>query len=77
MGNRHIIAGIIAITMAGCGAQPPVSGNANGGMLDLGLAYPHNQMMAAADKHCQQYGKTARITKGRSNQDTTGLFECV
>ena len=66
----------IAMLLAGCAGQPPVHGNAKGGVMQW-FGMNARQTHAAADKHCGKYSKQARITEMRSEVGDHVLFECV
>ena len=64
----------------GCEAQKPTTGNESGGAVMHSGMNPQ-AAFEAAQKHCQAYGKSARITSIRV-RDYTGtgdpvLFDCL
>jgi hypothetical protein len=48
--------------------------NENGGTVS---AFHDSDGLKLADEHCAKYGKTAKITGTKANDDYTLIFECV
>jgi hypothetical protein len=74
---RAALAALAAISLASCASSKP-TGNELGGVVMHGGMHPE-QAFEAAQRHCQTYGKSARITNIKV-QDYSGdpvLFDCV
>ena len=64
-----------ALAAAGCAATLAADGNDKGGAIEgFGTTA---QARAAADNHCNRYGKSARITQMHSTGGGYALFECI
>lgn len=70
---RVVVAVMFAVVLAGCGA-PKVSGNAQGGVMG---AVSEDRGFRAAQAHCQQYGKDAKITQIVPWAGGSMTFACV
>lgn len=66
---------LICLLLAGC-AAPTVTGNAQGGVMDW-FATNEREAFMAAQAHCQQYGRDARITQIVPRAGGSVAFECV
>lgn len=73
---RAIALCAITALLAGCAASPPAHGNAKGGVIQW-FGTTAQAVHVEADRHCKQYGKSARITEMRSVAGGHVLFECV
>lgn len=62
------------LTVAGC-SEIVASGNQNGGTLQRAFN-SDQQLLAAADAHCRNYGKTARFS-GPMVDTLRVKFDCV
>lgn len=74
---RTVFVLLIALATISCAAKPPV-GNEKGGVVMHGGSNAASAF-EAAQTHCQQYGKSARLTSV-TYKDYTGdpvLFDCL
>jgi outer membrane biogenesis lipoprotein LolB len=75
MRSRTIVLLAISVLLASCARQVKVNGNENGGMIDW-FGSNENAVWQAAQKHCAQYGKSARVTSIPPSANQNALFEC-
>ncbi len=71
---RRVAVFALTLVSSAC-ANPDVTGNAEGGMVDIGFS-SEKQAFAAAEAHCKTYGRSARLTQ-IERKGSTVLFECV
>jgi hypothetical protein len=64
------------LTFSACASSPPPPGNTSARVLKW-FAANANAVQAEADRHCKQYGKSARITEMRTDAGGRVLFECA
>jgi hypothetical protein len=72
------LSAVAALLLVGCATKAPTTGNEHGGIVMHGGLHPQTAF-EAAQRHCQTYGKSARITSIKV-QDYTGdpvLFDCL
>lgn len=66
---------LVALLLGGCGL-PQVSGNAQGGVIPWSFTN-EREVFEAAQKHCQQYNKDARIDQIVPISGGHARFSCV
>lgn len=71
---RKLIAIAAAILLGGCAAQ--VTGNSQGGIMPW-HGINEQKAFAAAQEHCQKYGKDARINQVTPYAGGSVTFDCV
>ena len=74
---RPVIIVAIVLALSACEAVPPSAKvNAKGRVLKW-FATHAKAVQDEADRHCKQYGKSARITEMRTDAGGRVLFECT
>jgi hypothetical protein len=65
-----------ALFLSACASKP--TGNEFGGVIMQGQSHA-DKSFTQAQEHCQQYGKSARLTNRevRTNSEDPVLFECL
>ena len=66
----------VACLLSGCAGGVKVNGNDRGGMIDW-FGSNEDAVWAAAQKHCAQYKKTAKVTNIPISANQAALFDCI
>jgi hypothetical protein len=68
---------LVLLLLCACAAfEPKVTGNEAGGIVMRDRGSTDDDLLAAADSHCGQFNKVARIS-GRNPMDNSLTFDCV
>lgn len=73
--KAQVLGILMAAAVAACSA-PRVTGNAQGGVMPW-FATNEREAFQAAQTHCSQFGKDARITQIVPTAGGTVTFDCV
>ena len=68
-----LLAGLVGL--AGCADSNKIQGNETGGIVPA--IVKGDAAAAAAQEHCKQYGRTAKVTAAGSDAGGTTVFVCL